>query len=270
MSSSPIADSVVLAAIDGDRASEEVLGRRMKVKASFVASKLVNTHIVHEELQAICLLHGVEALQTWDPSLAKFETHCQHAMWYGLAEDVGSYYMGATIPGRSLRKYWRAMDAATDDYNAAVRLAYDAEKVHPDTFLAMHQMITGVVPAHLVAGVGFEGALPGEDGDSSQGDYKYDSDINSVFEDDLLESLDITKLLNVLSSEQRYLVRAYIAEDRFTDIEIGAVTGLSRKQVKRRRDEALNILRGVLEANPDVVSVASDIVQPSRNLRGQL
>jgi hypothetical protein len=270
MSSSPIADSVVLAAIAGDRTSEDVLGRRMKVKASFVSSKLTNTHIAHEELQAICLLHGVEALKTWDPSLAKFETHCQLRMWYGLTDDVGGHYIGATIPGSQLQKYWSAMDAAEDDFYAASEIAGLASGMRPATFMALYEMVNNVKPAHLVAGVGFEGAVPGEDGDSSEGDFVYDSDINSVFEDELLESLDLTKLLEVLSSEQRYLVRAFIAEDRFTDIEIGEATGLSRKQVKRRRDEALEILRGVLEANPDAVSVASDIVQPPRNVRGQI
>jgi RNA polymerase sigma factor (sigma-70 family) len=243
---SPIPNELALRAQAGDKPALAAMVPRLQDKADFVSKRFNETHVDRNDLIQDALLAALEALPLWDPAKATFETHSQNVMRDTMLETVSSYYIGADIPGRTLRRYWKAMHETGTLDEAIESLTGEMAEA---TFVSIHAAVSSTVPAHLVEGVGYEGSVSGEDGHEDEFYYRQ-APLQDDAEDDLVDRIILEEHLQELSPRDRFIIEGFMRQG--TDTEIARDLGLDRSTVNGRRRAALAQLRESIEEDQDV------------------
>jgi RNA polymerase sigma factor (sigma-70 family) len=197
-----------------------------------------------EDLVSAGLEALLGALDSFDPNRGvRLFTHAQYSIREAMADEVAAYGSSIPVPGRTLRRYRKAI-RATQTLAEARDFAKASEGMDAETFDAVHAAVSGMASL---------------DGAS-------DSDEGSLI--DRLDSETTRVMGNGVSSsettvEVRFLVRqaiasledersktivglAFLASEPMTDAAIAAHLGISRPTVTRTRNHALALMREAL------------------------
>jgi RNA polymerase sigma factor (sigma-70 family) len=231
----PIPNDVALLAQAGNKEAMGLMVPRLLDKAKFVAQTYSATHFDLRDLVQDALLGALDALASWDPTRSSFETYSQNAMRPAINEALGDYYLGASIPRETLKRYWGARQS-TETLEEAREALTGIMK--PETFVAVHRIVTGTKPAHLVEGVGFEGSVNGEEGSDS---FYYAQNHLGATERDLVDRLILEDHLEVLCPREWIIIEGFLRGD--SDTEMAQDLGLNRSTISANRRQALSKLK---------------------------
>lgn len=235
--SKPIPNDVALLAQAGNKDAMDLMVPRLLDKAKFVAQAYSATHFDLRDLVQDALLGALEALASWDPTRSSFETYSQNAMRPAINEALGDYYMGASIPRETLKRYWDARQS-TETLEEALEALTGVMK--PETFLSVHRLVTGTKPAHLVEGVGYEGAVKWEAG-AGLATFYYAQNHLGAGEQDLVDRIILEDHLEVLSPREWIIIEGFLRGD--SDTEMAQDLGLNRSTISANRRQALSKLK---------------------------
>lgn len=241
-----IPNEVALAAQAGSRAHLGRMVPRLQEKAKHEARRMCDIHVDPEDYAQEALAAIIEALPDWDPGRASFETYADLVMRSAVRKTTSGYLVGASVPASTANAYRAAINGTDtlDEAQEAVKHLFT-----PATFQALYTLFSCTQPAHLVAGVGYEGAVKGEDGGEDA--FYYGPARMVDHEEAHAERLDLLEsVLQNLDERERFIVfMAYGHED--TDREIADALGIDRSRVNRIRNRALRKLREAATSEKD-------------------
>lgn len=237
----PIPNDVALRAQAGDKAALDAMVPRLQDKADFVAKRLKNVHVSQEDLIQDAIMAAIEALPSWRPEKAAYDTYAQNVMRRAVLNGVSGYYIGASVPWASAQRYWHAVHTTRSLDEALASLEGVMTK---ETFLAIDKVVTSTVPAHLVEGVGYEGSTDGEESYDEEFYYKAPP-LQHDAEDELVDRVILDEHLQTLLPRERFIIESAMRQD--TDKEIAQVLGLDRSTVSALRRGALVKLKESIE-----------------------
>lgn len=202
---------------------------------------------------------GVEAVMTavrsYDPSRgARLLTHARPSIGLAMAEEVATTGRTISVPGRSLRKYRKAI-RETDSIDAARTLAHSKDGMDPSTFDAIHHAMAG--GQSLDAGLTSQGAdtfgdvqISGSECDPSLSTDQPLLGARGPAPEASAVTADLaSRALAALGSDGRsrqIVALAYLSGEDLSDAQIAERLGLSRPTVTRVRNAALDVMRGVV------------------------
>jgi len=236
-----IPNDVALLAQAGNQAALALMVPKLEEKARYVALAFSETHVDPRDLVQDGVLAAFEALASWDPAKSTFETYSQNVMRPAMNEAMSHYYIGASIPRETLKRYWKAIKS-TDSENEAVEFLEGL--MRPETFLAAHRVITGTKPAHLVEGIGYEGAVSGEEG-ADQDTFYYAQAVPQGTDGSFLDSLILEDHLEGLTPRERLVIEGFLRGDK--DTEMGRALGLDRSTISIAKRAALAKIKTSIE-----------------------
>lgn len=213
---------------------------------------------------------GVEAflgaVATFDPARgARLLTHARPSIGLAMAEEVATTGRTITVPGRTLRKYRKAL-RETSSVEEARDLAQRREGMDPSTFDAIHFAMTGGESLDSSVGstndIGQGGAV--KHGRKSTGEIsnvtgeriRHDTPLlgsrgpSPESTESAVTARALTRdALAQLDDRQRQIVALAYLYDDLSDAQIADRLGLSRPTVTRARNAALTVMREFLGAS---------------------
>lgn len=207
---------------------------------------------------------GVEgllaAISSFDPSKgARLLTHARPTIGLRMSEEVAATGRTIALPGRTLRKYRRAV-RETESLSEARALAASRDGMDPKTFDAAHFALTAGVSVDATwdnsdrAGSGgYGGDSAGAAMDSSHLPYGIPSDSGLLGsrgetpEGTAVSRALASQALAALDEKGRAVVAlAYLSGEELSDAAIALRLGVSRPTVTRLRNAALDVMRAAL------------------------
>jgi RNA polymerase sigma factor for flagellar operon FliA len=222
--------------------SSQVRWLRAEARKYAGASSVDPDDLVAAGLEAL-----LGALATFDPARGvRFWTHAQNPVRLAMAEEVAAYGTQIAVPGRTLRRYRKAV-RETGSIAEARALARTRDGMDEGTFDAVHHALTGgtsldasfdAAPAADTA-AGTAGALDSETGLlGSRGPSPEGTAVSRAMTRQALASLD--------ARQRQVVALAYLTGEDLSDAQIAARLGLSRPTVTRARNAALGVMRDAL------------------------
>jgi RNA polymerase sigma factor (sigma-70 family) len=225
--------------------SSQVRWLRAEARKYAGASSVDPDDLVAAGLEAL-----LAALATFDPERGvRFWTHAQNPVRLAMAEEVAAYGAQIAVPGRTLRRYRRAV-RETGTIAEARALAKSRDGMDEGTFDAVHHALTGgtsldasfdAAPVSSAGdtAAGTAGALDSETGLlGSRGPAPEGTAVSRAMTRQALASLD--------ARQRQVVALAYLTGEDLSDAQIAARLGLSRPTVTRARNAALGVMRDAL------------------------
>lgn len=248
--------ALIPAAQAGDEAATAALAQsqirwlRAEARKYGAASGVDSDDLVSAGLEAL-----LGAIRTFDPTRgARLFTHAQTAMREAMADEVAGYGSTIAIPGRTLRKYRRAL-RETETVDEAREFARERDGMDPATFDAVRYALAGKSLDERLAGG--RAASAGEDprernavqepGDALAGETRTLGSRGPAPEGTAVARSLARQALAVLDDRQREIVAlAVLAEEPLSHAAIADRLGTSRPTVTRTLAAALDAMRGAL------------------------
>lgn len=202
------------------------------------------------------------AIATFDPTRgARLLTHARPTVALYMAEEVASTGRAIAVPGRTLRKYRRAI-RETATVAEARELAATRDGLGRETFDAVHYALTsgGSLEAPVDSpavgqGAGVNGSEGWDWGGGGRTAEDYSADAHALGargpapEGTAISRAMAAQALAALNPREREVVAlAYLSGEDLSDAAIAARLGVSRPTVTRTRNAALAAMRDALEA----------------------
>jgi len=231
-----ISNDLALKAQSGDRRSIDKIVPRLYQKATRQAKNLGATHIERDDLVQDAVAGVLEALDKWDSEkYPRFESWCTLVMRRAVLNSAGDYYYGAKLPHASVQRYWKAMKENNSFEEAVESLAGVMRR---EAVVAIHEIVNECYPAHLVAGVGYDGSVEGE---IDYAGLEYVDAPQLVDDNDVVTAMDMSALMDAcLDPRERLIVEDFMAG--YTNVEISERLAIDTSRVSRIRSRAFDKL----------------------------